>query len=285
MAGTSTTMATPSTAGTGTTLTLLTYNLNDHAVSDNSPADWSMGKQHAALRALILAEQPDLLCLQECFTFPNSLTEHYDFYGPTPSHRGDCWVATRKGGPVQADGPPTSAGPCVLLPVRLGSRRLVAACAHLAPFAGNGLKRARQVEAIVAAASRLAASPSLEEAQPGPEAGPGVGPEAVGALQAPLVLAGDMNMREDETSVAAENGLTDAWVELGCPKEHRFTWNTMINHYYYDGKQYTARYDRVLLGPGLAPVQMRLVGHTPCSEVTRHFLSDHFGLAVQLRLD
>lgn len=53
---------------TGPSFSVLTYNINDNCVSDRHPSDWSMRKQHEQLARLILQHQPDLLCLQECFS-------------------------------------------------------------------------------------------------------------------------------------------------------------------------------------------------------------------------
>eukprot|EP00198_Chlamydomonas_reinhardtii_P007578 XP_001696915.1 predicted protein [Chlamydomonas reinhardtii] len=132
-----------------------------------------------------------------------------------PSHRGDCMIARRRDSPLELlpQPPPAAVGPCLLLRLRLGGQELTAACAHLAPFAENAPKRMQQIARIVAAA------PS----------------------ELPLLLAGDMNMREKETPAAGEVGLMDAWVEAGSPPGQRWTWDTRTNKYYDGGHEYTAR--------------------------------------------
>ncbi|PNH11679.1 Tyrosyl-DNA phosphodiesterase 2 [Tetrabaena socialis] len=235
---------------------LLTFNINDDATSASSPAGWTLAAQHAALRQLVLEHSPDLLCLQECFSFPSTLVDHYDFHGSTTSHRGSCHVATRRGSALGADGPTIAAGPCILVPLRLGERRLFAASAHLAPFAEFDQERARQLADIVRAVP----------------------------ADVPLVLAGDTNMRERETGQAAANGLADAWLESGSPPEQRWSVNTCVNRYFADGHAFTARYDR-LLYRGCTLLGFAVTADQPCSDTPQHYLSDHFGLVASLRLD
>ncbi|PNW75306.1 hypothetical protein CHLRE_12g521600v5 [Chlamydomonas reinhardtii] len=246
---------------TGPSFSVLTYNINDNCVSDRHPSDWSMRKQHEQLARLILQHQPDLLCLQECFSgIPanDTLKGAYEFCAlAVPSHRGDCMIARRRDSPLELlpQPPPAAVGPCLLLRLRLGGQELTAACAHLAPFAENAPKRMQQIARIVAAA------PS----------------------ELPLLLAGDMNMREKETPAAGEVGLMDAWVEAGSPPGQRWTWDTRTNKYYDGGHEYTARYDRILYR-GCHVGGLRVTGNTPASDDPHHFLSDHFALLATVTL-
>ncbi|GIL74859.1 hypothetical protein Vretimale_2436 [Volvox reticuliferus] len=241
------------------TFSLLTYNINDGMISESAPTGWTLDEQHDRLSDLICERRPDLLCLQECFTFPSKLMGDYDFHGEVPSHRGSCFIGTLKDAPLRVAGPALAVGPCILLPLCLcraaEERRFLAASAHLAPFAEFGPVRARQIAAIVAAA------PAGE----------------------PLVLAGDFNMREKENAVGTRHSLLDAWVEGGSPVSERWSWNTHVNRYYTEGHKYTARYDRVLYR-GCRILNFELVGNQPCSRNKTHYLSDHFGLYVRLQL-
>ncbi|GLI58563.1 hypothetical protein VaNZ11_000310 [Volvox africanus] len=238
---------------------LLTYNINDGMVSESAPPDWTLDEQHNHLRDLVREHRPDLLCLQECFTFPSKLIDDYDFHGEAPSHRGSCFIGTLKNAALRVAGPVLAVGPCILLPLCLRraaqERRFLATSAHLAPFYEFHPVRARQIAAIVAAA-----------------------PEG-----APLVLAGDLNMREEENDVGTRHGLLDAWVEGGSPVSERWSWNTDVNRYYTEGRKYKARYDRVLYR-GCRVLSFALVGNQPCSVDKPHYLSDHFGLYIRLQL-
>lgn len=239
--------------------TVLTYNVNDLSLSDASPPGWTQAAQHAALRDLVLQLQPDLLCLQEAFDdFPPLLTEAYEWHGQVPSHRGSCRLATRREGPLAGAGGEAAfeVGPAVVAPLRLhgGEQPIYAACAHLAPFADNWPRRARQLARIV------------EAVPPG----------------APLVFAGDANMREGETG-AGDNGLADAWVAAGSHEAQRWSWNTHVNRYYRDGRKYQDRYDRVFTR-GFSVLGFELAGNQPASSSSSHFLSDHFGILATLQL-
>ncbi|KAG2439230.1 hypothetical protein HXX76_004592 [Chlamydomonas incerta] len=246
---------------TGPSFTVLTYNINDDCVSDRHPAEWSMRLQHQKLAEFILEHRPDLLCLQECFAgIPAnaSLKEAYEFCTvAVPSHRGSCMIARRRDSPLEllAEPPPCAVGPCLVLRLRLGGQALTAACAHLAPFEEYAPKRQQQIARIVAAAP----------------------------ADVPLLLAGDMNMREKETPAAGEAGLLDAWVEAGSPPDQRWTWDTRTNKYYDGGREYTARYDRILYR-GCHVGGLRVTANTPASASRHHFLSDHFALLATVTL-
>ncbi|KAG2453583.1 hypothetical protein HYH02_001801 [Chlamydomonas schloesseri] len=220
-----------------------------------------MAKQRAKLAELILAHRPDLLCLQECFSGTPAnptLSEAYEFCPlAVPSHRGSCMVARRRDSPLQilSEPPPCAVGPCLLLRLRLGGVDFTAACAHLAPFQEYAPKRLQQIGGIVTAAP----------------------------AQLPLLLAGDMNMREKETPAAGGAGLLDAWVEGGSPPGQRWTWDTRVNKYYDGGHEYTARYDRILYR-GCHVGDLRVTANTPASDNPSHFLSDHFALMATVTL-
>ncbi|GIL74860.1 hypothetical protein Vretimale_2436 [Volvox reticuliferus] len=83
------------------TFSLLTYNINDGMISESAPTGWTLDEQHDRLSDLICERRPDLLCLQECFTFPSKLMGDYDFHGEVPSHRGSCFIGTLKDAPLR----------------------------------------------------------------------------------------------------------------------------------------------------------------------------------------
>ena len=99
----------------------------------------------------------------------------------------------------------------------------------------------------------------------------------------PVIVAGDFNMRDHETSSACDIlGLQDAFIYAGSPKNHKFTWNSCINEYHQNTMQFTARFDRVLGHLQNADIlDFELIGNTPQPDKT--YLSDHFGIFVKLQ--
>eukprot|EP00887_Chlorella_sp_A99_P003700 scaffold7.g3700.t1 len=176
---------------------------------------------------------------------------------------------------------------------RAGGRlRCAALCLANEPFKEGATQRLRQVQAAL---------------------------ESVGDPAAPLVLAGDCNMRvaEDKASVGGASparlsllppvlpacvdgaachcaaapqaveqlGLTDAWAAAGGSKAAKFTWDSRENLYHGrpESEGYTARYDRIYVRSVARVTEFKLVA----GEVTpgrRDFLSDHYGVEASFEL-
>ena len=108
------------------------------------------------------------------------------------------------------------------------------------------------------------------------------------------ILLGDFNMRTAEDH-AAENALMkedgilwiDAWkASPSGPIKYasKFTWDSFVNIYHEDGFQYRARYDRCYYrGEDILGVnKFDLVGNSPVENRKGDYLSDHFGMVVEL---
>ena len=174
------------------------------------------GHNRKALRCFSCARllrRPDLLCLQECISFPTARTRlpNYTVHAQASSHRGNCLLATRDGSAllVSRGAAAGAVGPCALVAATLHGHPVYLASAHLAPSVEGASERQAQLADITAAVP------------------PGV----------PLVLAGDMNMRVAEGTA----GLVDAWVALGEDAQTRWTWNTRVNRYYLNGHRWVLR--------------------------------------------
>jgi endonuclease/exonuclease/phosphatase family metal-dependent hydrolase len=90
------------------------------------------------------------------------------------------------------------------------------------------------------------------------------------------VFAGDANLRKAEWEETKTGlGVTDAWEAAGEPDTTRYTWRRKVN-----GEDFKARFDRVLLGPGLTATSMSPLGTKPLNG--RIEISDHIGLLVEL---
>jgi endonuclease/exonuclease/phosphatase family metal-dependent hydrolase len=83
------------------------------------------------------------------------------------------------------------------------------ACYHLAPFKENAELRALELKYIVKAITAM-------------------DPAAC------VLIAGDMNMRENETDAVLQLGLGDAWLMSGSHPSVKFTWNSKVNQYLAD---------------------------------------------------
>lgn len=94
--------------------------------------------------------------------------------------------------------------------------------------------------------------------------------------------------------------LRDVWKEAGMDPATERTWDTenhipeggYFNRYYGETtREYQTRYDRFYLSEGkssfgLSVKSFGLVANRPVNPFTKtHFLSDHFGIACELRLE
>ncbi|KAF5837614.1 hypothetical protein DUNSADRAFT_4117 [Dunaliella salina] len=186
------------------------------------------------------------------------------------SHQGRCMTLIRKEclGPEIKLGRQDVQGPCILTHISIRAVKgrefhLVLINGHLAPFKEGESKRFQQVAEALDKARVLC-------------------PYANAYL-----IAGDMNMRENETApMCSRLGLVDGWEATGKPQRHRYTWDTTRNLYYENGMMYKARYDR-LMWTRNSEVSVRWglqVIDKSASEDPHCFFSDHFGLLVQLDL-
>ncbi|KAL4435626.1 hypothetical protein ABPG77_002589 [Micractinium sp. CCAP 211/92] len=261
-------------------LRVLTFNISGANCSALAPPSFGLPAKYAAVAQLVLAEQPELVTLQEVFPEAAAplaealLLAGYEPCGSVESHCGytQLWAEARlrarqygDAGPVaiariplplpgpgagvaDAAGTAGTAGAAGQEPSLLHC--IFFAGCHLEPFADGAPQRLRQIEAA------LRAVPPRSR----------------------LVLAGDCNMRNFENAGVEALGLADAFQQLGRPQNANFSWNTRVNRYYgEETRAYTARYDRIYLR-GLSAAELRLVADREHTPGRGDFLSDHFGL-------
>lgn len=105
-----------------------------------------------------------------------------------------------------------------------------------------------------------------------------------------IVLAGDMNVRQDESDIwlakllpelSKGKDFNDAWCLSGRNANTKFTWDSFTNKYFNDGFKFKSRFDRVLVSSGIQCKLYQLTGNAP---VDGCFLSDHFGIVTELAL-
>lgn len=232
---------------------LLTWNISLTNPSFSAPDDWDPSLNVFEIHRVMEDEDPDIFLLQEMpkANFAKRFVD-YDFTPPVTSHSGWLSSFVRKGVKL-TNFYAKEYTSTVEVTTNEGSFFLISC--HLVPYKQNASLRLSQLQNIV---SDLPAD-------------------------ATLIIAGDMNMREDETkSVLEVLSVEDAFQLVGS-KEDKFTWNSRVNKYANTGFEYTARYDRVFVR-GFGVKAFGLIGDKPVSENTGHFISDHYGITVELEL-
>jgi endonuclease/exonuclease/phosphatase family metal-dependent hydrolase len=96
-----------------------------------------------------------------------------------------------------------------------------------------------------------------------------------------IIIAGDMNMRKAENTIVTQLELDDAFILGNSPKSCRFSWDGYKNPFNSNNYPFTCRFDRVFL-QDFKVSQFQFVGDTPVTRESDHFLSDHFGLLVEI---
>jgi endonuclease/exonuclease/phosphatase family metal-dependent hydrolase len=263
---------------------IVSMNLAACEPSAEAPSHWTPDHVAKAVRQELLTADPDILALQECPMKPKQWVESYwkgfQLVGVASSHAFYTILLVR-----DSIAPYTTP---VTLPTRLPAvmamitnpqdkqRAILVASCHLAPFGEGAHKRARQMRSLVQTA------PSNH----------------------PLIIAGDTNMRqeEDEVMEGIDLSLIDAWKAAGEDPTTKFTWDTknrianggFFNRFYgKNTREYNARYDRIYIQNALGPNALqlsvesfKLIANRPVSPDNKtHFLSDHFGMACELKLE
>lgn len=198
-------------------LRILSWNIAELIPSKAAPEEWGANSQLRGVRAVVRAERPDVLLLQECPCRDFELdVEGFVRCGSTESHCGFICTYVRrdfKRTPAAAVDPLVEPAQVVAFPelpavgVLLSLEDVGTLCVvncHLAPHGPGAVARAEQVAAVGAALSGT----------------PGVAaPDAV-------VLAGDSNMRNHEVE----------------PNGRRFgSFGFPLRHCRYEGHRYELR--------------------------------------------
>jgi endonuclease/exonuclease/phosphatase family metal-dependent hydrolase len=262
-------------------LNVVTWNIAECIASAAAPASWTHvvgfderllafsepGRNvstHAseAIKAAILYHDPDVICLQESPGKAWASTEFgagYSVIGATRSHCGTV-VLLLKAHLLELVTAVNVTGPSVAVQLKLpGAPAITIASSHLSPSKEG-------------AAARLGELTTLVNEIP----------------TANFILCGDMNMRtaEDNPAQGLGGGLTDAWKVSGSSPEQKMTWNSFVNKYHANGFEFTARYDRIYThGPAVHVENFGLVGSEPIGDSESHYLSDHFGIVCELRVE
>jgi len=264
-----------------TALRLVSMNLANLESSAAAPSHWKPQQQLEAVKHELLQTRPHILALQECpsarWASETFEGDGYIAAGSVASHAGFVSLLIQKDivesysrvGNFHFE----TRTPAVMAKLQLrsttGLKEIFVASLHLEPFEGGSTVRRKQLLAL----------------------------KKVVGDKAPLILAGDTNMRDEEEEYATQASLRDAWKDTGASPETRYTWDTIdhpdargFNEYYgKNTRQYQRRYDRIFYHvpetatTSLQATEFTLIANTPL-ENTNHFLSDHFGIAVTFRV-
>ena len=257
-----------------------------------APPDWTHADNMEGIKRAILHQRPHLVALQECRgeSPEEALAEHYCHTAAVRSHSGFVHLLVRRDiGPDTAASTaqhntgartnglfvtgikpiPEASAVAICLDIPASGHRLALVSVHLAPGSGGKLARLTQMKFAVHAAQTSFRTQHV-------------------------CVIGDTNLRKGEIEAACEvTGTVEIALDCG------FTWDSRINLYNgTDAFGFCCNFDRVFLkngavdgeevGPGQQPCfspdpqSFRLVGDVPPTEVEGHYLSDHFGICLEL---
>jgi len=211
---------------------------------------------------------PDVIALQET---PDSYwgTKTFGSYGYTSvgsatSHCGTVDLLVRKDFLQEGDSmstPPRLLDsynqlPSVATLITLPNKTNIAiSSSHLAPFNNGAAAREESIRSLVGSLSRKCNN---------------------------VITIGDMNMRVAEDKKIEGIAGDDAWKVVGSNNESKYPWNVFVNPYHENGFRNRARYDRCYVkGNKVSVTRFDLIGNTPV-EVEGDYLSDHFGIIVEV---
>eukprot|EP00039_Didymoeca_costata_P020985 m.343032 g.343032 ORF g.343032 m.343032 type:complete len:324 (+) comp22237_c0_seq1:149-1120(+) len=264
-----------------TKLKFLTWNISNFprgsCVSASAPKDWSAQDSEEMMKALMSSHEPHVVTLQEAPQQDYDIGEDYEVASSQVSHCGYTILYVKKDLPYTTTSLPTPIVstrpiPAAMAEIDLGHRRIWVAGVHLEPFNDADAKAARQaqLEAIL---------------------------NSMKAAKKPTgIILGDFNIREAEVKAYAKSG-SESLGDLrdsGFPAcKKLFTWDSRINKYHKDVSgnfafAFTARFDRIMttVGKNKSIVfdtdSAALVGSDPVSDNEEHFLSDHFGIVMDI---
>jgi len=247
-------------------LTLVSLNVAGCQPSADAPRGWNQKASTDSIREEILSHNPDIIALQECpgtESWADTTFLNYTTIGATRSHADNVILLVKKGIQAHRVKVPTTMTttrwlPAVISNLTYKSRSLLLASVHLAPFKeGEDTRRQQIADAL---------SLAVEE-------GEGGGTTGRRGRRLPLIMAGDMNMRQSEDVGMKRQGWTDFWQSAGSERSTKFTWDTMnhgtsFNRYYGDlTREYNARYDRIYFQSGTSTSQQPTMTSIPPTAV------------------
>lgn len=236
---------------------VLSWNIASGGPSTRAPA--SVDRQANLHRILdeIEAHDPDFICLQEMpsRTFTDHLSNTHMPGQVVKTHAGFTTIFTRKGRiagqPIELESQLTLP-PLAGMSLHVGDHFLIIFSVHLPPYKKNADHRRGILANLIK---------QLNPTQP-------------------LILAGDMNMRERETNAILKQGVLDAYREVDDPDRKRYaTWASTLNKFHNTNHPFIARFDRIFVNE-LRVDSYQLVGNSP-QLGPDHFLSDHFGILAE----
>ena len=255
------------------TITVLTFNVAEFKLHLQAPDDGTFDPKQSLIEELHKHGTPTIICLQE-LPYPSFRLHGYHCVGTTQSHCGYIglyfsqqfvdtngkirrippsdltrfMIDTMASSSKSSSRTPTDTQritsslydrgfPAVLCCVRLstgkgGTRQLlfVGSC-HLEPHKGGSDARFLQLETIHKFCSTM----------------------SNGSSDYQLLLAGDCNMRENESKPVEEKfNWKDTWKLAGKVHKQQFTWNSKFNQYHGpDSFGFTCRFDRIYISNGM----------------------------------
>jgi exonuclease III len=237
-------------------LTVVTWNLNLLEISQQAPQGWKVEHTFLDLNNLILQIKPEILALQEV---PNILVAdliakdlQMTMIQPVETHSGVTTLLIDEEVLKIKEVHILQAG--VKAIIEWGDKLIQIISTHLPPFKNNAPQRFQILQSYL---NNIATDP--------------------------LLILGDMNMRDNETAGTLQLGLKDSFIEIGEPKSEKFSWDSRKNPFRRNDFGFVCRFDRILT-KGFRTKSFNLIGNKDISG-SKHYLSDHFGLKAELTLD
>ena len=221
-------------------ITFLTWNLCMMVSSHEAPAGWSLEHTEAKVRELVLQLDPDFVFFQELPGLVPYVETHDLLPANTESHSGN--IATLVRNEMKDEIESIAIGRFAVL-AKMESRQLTLANVHLAPSQEGVDKRMRMLAKLIEKC------------------------ETSG-----LVVAGDTNTRIKEEAGIEALGLTGH-------RPPRPTWDTKINQFRPNSRQFTAYFTRYFHNDQVAVDEVEVWVDKVEYNEERFHLSDHFPMS------
>ncbi len=237
---------------------VITWNISLTGPSFQAPSDWNRDLNIFEMHKIIEEEDPDIFSLQEMpsANFAKRFV-NYHFVEPVYSHSGLVGVFVKKTYKIHST---TPIPPSLVLELsKEESPNFFFVGCHLLPYKQNADNRLDQMSVIFQIINQI-------------------------SEDYPVIIAGDMNMRENETkNMISTFDMNDAYWKSDKSKENQYTWDSRINLYHEEAFQFVCRFDRIFL-KNAKVIDFKLIGNKPVSENLNHFISDHFGISAKIEL-
>ena len=248
-------------------VSIITWNICSDSFSDQAPAEqWSLEKNHTFIIDTLLAENVDILCLQEmsdAFLEVLRSTDKFEYILKVEvlSHKGRIGIFVKNEYETMVTHS-MYCGPCAAIEYHYHQDGTLKQCwiatCHLAT--GNGRVRVRGEQF-----SQFMLNFAINE---------------------PMLVCGDINVRPAEEPMYRKWGFVNAIGQNGEYYAKRFTWDFTINKFFDGIPPIRRSYDRMLIRAGIKTVSnYRLIGNVPINSEpgsdSKFYASDHFGIAAR----